>query len=558
VGDKIQKFSCKHNCYYCPNEPNMPRSYLSEESGVRRGHRNHWDPIQQFYARAWAYYVNGHPIDKVELLVLGGTWSEYPYEYQETFMRDIFYSANTFFEPKKREPLSLAEEQIKNEAAECRVIGVTLETRPDCIDADELRRMRKYGCTRVQIGIQHTNDKILKLINRGCENKDAINCVRLLKNVGFKIDFHLMPDLPGSSIRLDKQMSVQKSIPTNNYFVLTFFLKKKKKNEKQWKLYPCQIVPWTVIKKWYDEGKYKPYEIKDLIELMIHVKAQVHPWIRLNRVVRDIPNQYIIGGNEITNLRQAKTTPTGDAKLFIRKYESSGGDEYFLSFETEDESTIFGFVRLRLVHDKNITDEVFPELKDCAMIRELHVYGQMKPVGNKENVRTQDYKTQHTGFGRRLMIAAEQIAVLKGFTRVSVIAGIGTRNYYRKIGYELIETYLIKDIAATDIKQIISQYTLTEVPYENKFEKNTVKEYNKRLQQEIEELKDDEFQPYQFTVTKWELTQKTKAFSISQYLLLFFIVSVLSSAFFCGGTAIISFRFHQNDVKFLTPKCVIQ
>ncbi|GAB5354336.1 hypothetical protein AAMO2058_000110000 [Amorphochlora amoebiformis] len=181
-GNKVQRFSCKHNCYYCPNEPGLPRSYLSNEPGVRRGKRHKWVAVDQFYSRAWTHYLNGHPIDKIEILVLGGTWSEYPQEYQEEFLRDIFWSANTFFEAEpKREKRSLPEEQKINETTKARIIGLTLETRPDTVDAKEIERFRYYGCTRVQLGIQHTDDRILDKINRGCYTRDAIRATKLLK-----------------------------------------------------------------------------------------------------------------------------------------------------------------------------------------------------------------------------------------------------------------------------------------------------------------------------------------------------------------------------------------
>ena len=272
VGEKEQKFSCKWNCYYCPNEPGQPRSYLHDEPGVLRANRNDFDAVKQFLDRAVTLAVNGHPIDKVELLVLGGTWESYPVEYQETFIRDLFYAANTFFERNKRERRSLEEEKKINEKTQCKIIGLTLETRPDCITKEELVRFRKYGCTRVQLGIQHTNDDILKKINRGHTNQDAIRAIQLLRDVGYKMDIHLMPNLPGSSPEMDTEM-------------FNYVLNSPDLQADQWKIYPCEVTPWTVIKKWYDEGKFIPYSDEKLIEVIKAVKVKVHPWIRLNRVV---------------------------------------------------------------------------------------------------------------------------------------------------------------------------------------------------------------------------------------------------------------------------------
>jgi len=450
---KKQAFSCKHNCYYCPNEPGLPRSYLSEEPGVARGKRHRWDPVDQFYARAWTHRINGHPVDKIELLVLGGTWSEYPHQYQEQFLRDIFWSANTFYDgAPKRAPLSLAEEHEINTTTRVKIIGVTLETRPDSITVEELQRMRRYGCTRLQLGIQHTNDKILKKVNRGCYRADAVRATQLAKDVGFKLDFHLMPDLPGATPELDMEMFED-------------VLYGEDLQADQWKIYPCEVVPWTVIQKWFERGEYVPYEDKVLFELILKVKTMVHPWIRLNRVIRDIPNQYIMGGNEITNLRQilgtemkkrglrckcircrevgSKKRGHNQAVLMERYYRSSGGDEYFLSFESPDELTIYGFVRLRLT-DRAGLDGAFPELTDAALIRELHVYGRLRAVddtGKKKG------ESQHFGFGKRLMQRAEEIAKSNGFFKSAVIAGIGTREYYKNIGYELEGTYMCKKLS---------------------------------------------------------------------------------------------------------------
>lgn len=201
-----QSFSCEWNCHYCPNEPGQPRSYLHDEPSVLRANINNFDPVLQFSDRAATLSQNGHPLDKVELLVLGGTWCSYPHTYQAEFIRDLFYAANTFYQRPKRPRRSLVEEQVLNEGSSVKIIGLTLETRPDTITADELRRLRVYGCTRVQLGLQHTSDAVLRKINRGCCLADAIHAIALLKDAAFKVDVHLMPNLPGSSAVLDKEM----------------------------------------------------------------------------------------------------------------------------------------------------------------------------------------------------------------------------------------------------------------------------------------------------------------------------------------------------------------
>ncbi|KAH7488423.1 hypothetical protein PRIC2_007036 [Phytophthora ramorum] len=452
VGGKKQKFSCQWNCYYCPNEPDQPRSYLHDEPSVLRANRNDFDPVLQFCDRCVTLAMNGHPVDKIELLVLGGTWASYPVEYQENFIRDLFYAANTFFSKGKRERHSLDEEKLENETAAVKIIGITLETRPDCITPEELRRFRRYGCTRVQLGIQHTDDAILKKINRGHTLADAVAALKLLRDCCYKTDIHLMPNLPGSDPEKDRAM-------------FDYVLHSPDLHADQWKIYPCEITPWTVIKKWYDEGSYVPYADDMLIELLMDVKAEVHPWIRLNRVIRDIPSQYILGGMDEPNLRQvignkmiARGTPckcircrevkTDDAAIasaecVIREYKANDGDEYFISFETPDRSKICGFARLRL--SQSAGGGVFPELDGAALIRELHVYGQLvsaiskskKDAANAAPNDAERSHAQHTGFGTQLMMKAEEIARAHGYKKVAVIAGVGVRNFYRRLGFEV-------------------------------------------------------------------------------------------------------------------------
>ncbi|KAG3092451.1 hypothetical protein PI124_g16930 [Phytophthora idaei] len=449
VNGKKQKFSCQWNCYYCPNEPDQPRSYLHDEPSVLRANRNDFDPVLQFCDRCVTLAINGHPVDKIELLVLGGTWASYPVEYQENFIRDLFYAANTFFDREKRERHSLEEEKLENETAAVKIIGITLETRPDCITPEELRRFRRFGCTRVQLGIQHTDDAILKKINRGHTLAEAVQALKLLRDCCYKTDIHLMPNLPGSDPEKDRAM-------------FEYVLHSPDLQADQWKIYPCEITPWTVIKKWYDEGSYVPYGDDKLIELLMDVKAEVHPWIRLNRVIRDIPSQYILGGMDEPNLRQVignkmieRGTPckcircrevkTDDAAIasaecVIREYEANEGDEYFISFETPDRSKICGFARLRLSQTSG--GGVFPELEGAALIRELHVYGQLVAAISKKkkasaSVDAEGSHAQHTGFGTQLMMKAEEIARAHGYKKMAVIAGVGVRNFYRRLGFEV-------------------------------------------------------------------------------------------------------------------------
>lgn len=462
-GKEVKSFSCKFDCHYCPNEPGQPRSYLMKEPAVLRANRCGFDPVFQFWDRARTYIANGHPLSKIELLVLGGTWTSYPNDYQEEFIRDLYYAANTVFDPDRytspRAKLSLEEEQKINESTMCGIIGLTLETRPDQICKKELVRYRRFGVTRMQIGVQHTDDDILRKINRRCLTKHTIKAIKLLKDSGFKVDIHLMPDLPESSYSKDMKMFID-------------VLSNPDLQVDQWKIYPCEVVPWTKIKKWYDEGEYKPYaesiakrkdgsEYNPLFEMILTVKTMVHPWIRLNRVIRDIPNHYIEGGNQVTNMRQYlhnelkkrgqkckcircrevkdRDIDLSTVKLMVRSYPASDGIEKFISFETEDENILFGFLRLRITEDPFI--DAFPELKKCALIRELHVYGQVVATyTTKEKKKA----VQHHGFGTKLLKKAEEIAMEHGYKQLSVISGNGVKNYYRERGFNDEGFFLIK------------------------------------------------------------------------------------------------------------------
>jgi ELP3 family radical SAM enzyme/protein acetyltransferase len=467
---QVQRFSCKHNCYYCPNEPAhegnnfvpQPRSYLHDEPGVLRANQCGFDAATQFRERVTTYVMNGHPIDKIEVLVLGGTWSEYPRPFQKEFVRDLFYAANTATTQFREERLTLEEEIAANVDAEARIIGITLETRPDSIDIEEVERLRSYGCTRLQIGVQHTHDEVLEKINRGHGVAEVKEALRLLKDNCFKVDIHLMPNLPGSTPERDEAMFEE-------------VLSDPDLQADQWKIYPCSVVPWTLIEKWHAEGKYLPYSDSILTELLLKIKPRVHPWIRLNRVVRDIPNQYISGGCAVTNLRQLlqielarrgtrchcmrcreiRDGPCeGPIELMVRRYKASGGVEYFISFESYELDRdlpkgapkgqgglrLHGFLRLRI---PSRGSQCLPELKGCALIRELHVYGKLTKVGQSSSATE---APQHSGLGAKMVAEAERLAVKHGYYRVAVISGVGVRRYYEQHGYQQLQLYQVKEL----------------------------------------------------------------------------------------------------------------
>lgn len=496
----------------------QPRSYLSSEPAVSRANQNGWDCVAQFRDIAGKRIICGHNLTKVEGIVIGGTWSYYPKEYQINFIRDFYYAANTLYSDLPlRSKKSLNDEININQSTRCRVIGLTLETRPDFINEKEIIQLRKFGCTRVQLGIQHINNNILKYINRGCNHSKSVKAIKLLKDACFKVDIHLMPDLPGSNFWEDVRM-------------LEHVLNHEELQADQWKIYPCQTMEHSKIKEWYDEGKYKPYfetvkvinfdniyideiykqtkyiynpcflltmfliwlsifscniyilylniiplgimvsrlilEIyankyisNPLFHLLIHFIPKVHPWIRLNRIVRDNPKHKIVGGldqshyrniiedrlnetcNKSVDIREreikGRKFDEDNVKLITRSYQGSGSTEYFISFEDTKNNYILGFLRLRLPSKTN--KHYLPELNKSALIREVHVYGWMVPQGNKSNL------VQHRGYGKKLVIEAERIAINNGYNKISIISGVGVREYYKnKLNYKLEGTFMTK------------------------------------------------------------------------------------------------------------------
>jgi ELP3 family radical SAM enzyme/protein acetyltransferase len=460
-----QSFTCKWDCFYCPNEPGQPRSYLFAEPGVLRANQNQFDCIKQMHSRLNTYKLLGHPTDKLEVLILGGTIYSYPKSYLEKFFTEIYYAANVFDNPNYQNSDNLFKEQLQNENSSSRIIGITVETRPDCINPNELIDFRKWGVTRVQLGVQHTDDIILKKINRKCYHKDTLKAAQLLRDNCFKFDIHLMPNLPGTTPEKDKQMF--KTILTEVH-------------PDQVKIYPTMTTPFTKILEDYKKGKYIPYSSDDLLEVVIYWMTNVHPWIRNNRIVRDIPANYIV--DDVSLEYQAddfhgemkkrglkckcircresgrNTNKPSEGEIVIRKYQANNGIEYFISFESkipentqeenynilgynEHRNSLFGFVRLRIHNNTN--NIIFDELKDCALIRELHVYGNTLSSGQGNENKNE---SQHLGIGKKLMNKAEEIALQHNFHKIAVISGNSVRNYYKKLGYNLTNTFMIKNL----------------------------------------------------------------------------------------------------------------
>jgi ELP3 family radical SAM enzyme/protein acetyltransferase len=439
------EFSCKYNCHFCPNEPGMPRSYLSNEDVFKRAAEVGFDTVKQVYSRLDVLEKNG-----------------YNKELADTFIRDLYYAANTYFEldSEPRERLSIEEEQAINVTAKAHVVGLGVETRPDEIDEAEIIRFRRYGVTRVEIGVQHTDDALLKKVGRGHGVKHSRQAVKLLKDYGFKVEIHIMADLPGATPEGD--MTCYKEVLQGEDLIPDYM-----------KDYPCLDVDFTKIKEWKAEGKWKPYaEVADAAELkrvLVYRQSITPPWVRVNRVQRDFreakDGQLGFTSDSIkTNLAQivkAEAEKQGiycqcirccevgtekynkhDIQYRVCPFVASGAQEYFINafIPQEKRPLLLGFLRLRL--GTELEKSVIPELKGkTAMIREIHIYGRMKQVGIGAS-----NDTQHIGIGKTLLQIAEEISVRAGYDKMAIISGIGVRDYYRKRGYELVGTYMMKTL----------------------------------------------------------------------------------------------------------------
>jgi elongator complex protein 3 len=441
-------YSCPGNCAFCPSEKDVPQSYLSNEPAVMRAIRCGYNPYVQVQDRLRALVENGHEPTKVELIVIGGTWSYLPVRYKYWYILNLFKGANDFKETRDKKQDAnklqisinktlaqlkalLLKEQKRNEKTKYNIIGLTLETRPDYIDEKELWQMRELGCTRVELGVQAIDDKILLKNNRGHNVNCVARATKLLKDFGFKVTYHLMPNLPGATVGKDKK--IYKQLFNDERF-----------QPDQVKFYPTIVTKGSLLYEWWQAGEYKPYSAKVLKDLIVYCKTNTPEYVRIIRLIRDIPGESIEAGNKITNLRQVMQQegvqcrcircrePQGqliinNEELRIVHYPASGGVEYFISVNSKDDKILFGFCRLRI------------DGTDVATIRELHVYGELVPVGSEK-------KVQHAGLGKNLMEAAEDIAKKENCVKMRVISGVGVRGYYRKLGFRLHDTYMFKSI----------------------------------------------------------------------------------------------------------------
>ena len=517
-------FPCPGTCIFCPNDVRMPKSYLADEPGAQRAEKNAFDPYLQAWMRLQTYHNLGHSTDKIEIIILGGTWSFYPGTYQIWFVKRILdalhdfgagidrrdaviaalserslfagqpvsnvtingaamtasynqtvqsiYAEEMFRSRAMAEQIARGERarsivdeyatwdeleaaQRENETAACRAVGLVIETRPDHISEEEVLRLRRLGCTKAQIGFQSLNDRVLDMNKRGHDVAATRRAVKLLRRAGFKIHAHWMPNLYGSSPAADLD-DYRKLFGDPDF------------RPDELKIYPCSLIESAELMQPYQSGEWQPYSQDELLDLLVACFKETPEYCRLTRVVRDIPGTDIVDGNKVTNFRQlverelerlgeksvdirareirGKTVDHGALRLDAQIYAASTGEELFLQF-ISDERDIAGFLRLSLPDPA--CAPLLEELRDCAIIREVHVYGLALGLGSAHQGRA-----QHVGLGKRLIEKAAELAAARGYRRLAVISAIGTREYYRKRGFADGALYQIRDLgreAAQDL-----------------------------------------------------------------------------------------------------------
>lgn len=437
-------FPCPHGkCVPCPGgvEFNSPQSYTGLEPAAMRGKQHEYDAFKQVTSRIRELFEIGHEIEKVEIIVMGGTFIARDKEYKDNFILGIYNALNCFNGKMKLER-DIEKAKRKNERAKIRCVGLTFETRPDYSKEVHIFEMLRYGVTRVELGVQSIYDDVLKMIRRGHGVKETIEATRLLKDSALKVCYHIMPGLPGSDFERDLRMF--REIFEREDFRPDYL-----------KIYPTVVVRGTELYKMWTKGEYKPYETEEVVELIARAKKFFPEWLRVQRIQRDIPVHYAIG-LKAGNIRQlihrrlkelgygcrcircrevghkkVKEDEYKKSELKISKYKASGGEEIFISYEIPEYDALVGFLRLRFPAKPFIR-----EIADCALIREIHVYGNSTPLGEIRAF-------QHRGFGESLLKNAEDLAKEK-YDRIAVISAVGVREYYRKFGYRKRFEYMVK------------------------------------------------------------------------------------------------------------------
>jgi elongator complex protein 3 len=434
VAVMAKPFPCPGKCVYCPTSPEAPKSYTVESPAVIRARSCSFDAKKQVEVRLKALAEMGHAQDKVELIIMGGTFLSYPRDYQYQFVKDCYDALNGI-------PSDHLEEARKlNENAEHRCVGLCIETRPDFCGEKEIRSMLDFGTTRVELGVQTLDDAVHCLTKRGHGVAEVISATKLLRDYGFKVYYHWMPGLPGSTPEHDLELSRQ-------------LFRDERFRPDGLKLYPTLVVRGSELETWYRDNRYRPYGDEEMTDLLMTVKALIPKYVRISRLMRDIPSKFIIAGSRDLALRgtiRKKMEQTGlrcscircreyghrtrdgwavgEPRLTRLDYETLGGREVFLSYEDEKE-TLFGLLRMRINGEK-------------AIVRELHIFGSEVALGARL-----ERAVQHHGLGGGLLREAEKIAGEEfNANRLSVLSGVGAREYYRLLGYGLEGAYMVKQL----------------------------------------------------------------------------------------------------------------
>lgn len=443
-------YPCPHGkCLPCPGGPDhpfhSPQSYTGEEPAAKRAREHDFDPFRQVHARLGQFEILGHRVEKVELIVMGGTMTARPLMYQREFVSRCIEAMNTY--PggvPAADALDIREVEDANERSAVRCVAITFETRPDWSKKEHIDAMLDYGVTKVELGVQHVDDEVLRYNRRGCTVADTVKANTLLRDAGLKVGFHIMPNLPSSTIESDRKMF--ETLFSDPRFRPDFL-----------KIYPTLVTPGSEIEQLWKEGKYFLYDEGELVDLIAYAKSLIPEYTRLSRIQRDIPAKLIMAGSKHSNFRQlakdrlkaagkhcrcircreiGRLPSRAESSVQVLEYEACGGREYFISSVAGD--SLIGFARLRF---PSITCR--PELESAALLRELHVYGSLVPVGKD----AESEEWQHRNYGKALLSRAEEIARGAGFRRLAIMSGIGVRPYYRRQGYERRGPYMIKELS---------------------------------------------------------------------------------------------------------------
>ena len=440
-------------CAYCPGGPTQgsPQSYTGYEPAALRGSQNSFDPYEQVQSRIRQLTAIGHKVDKVELIVMGGTFPATPMEYQTWFIQRCLDAITA------KTSQSLEEAKANAEVSKIRNVGITVETRPDWAKQPHIDAMLDMGVTRIELGVQNPDDQIYRLVGRTHTVADVVEATRIAKDAGLKIVYHMMPGMPGSNPQKDKEAFHR--IFTDSAFKPDMI-----------KIYPCLAIAGTKAYQWYQQGTYEPYTTEQAANLIAEIKKTIPTWVRIMRVQRDIPARLILAGvtkSDVRELAQKKLKEQGSqcqcircrevghrlavdhlkpdlekVKILTQRYAASEGQEVFISTEDPENNILLGYLRLRVPSAKAHRPEI--TAVPSAIVRELHVYGQLVPVGTHSAT-----AWQHKGYGKDLLAEAERLARDEfGLEKLLVISALGTRRYYMRLGYERDGVYVSKRLKA--------------------------------------------------------------------------------------------------------------